>query len=109
MDLGIEGRCAAVGGSTSGLGLATARSLIAAGVRVAICGRDPQRLETAAQTLGSGAIPIQADLSEPAGATRFFDEAEAELGAVDILVPNAGAGDPACTRLRGALLAKPRL
>ena len=94
MDLGIEGRCAAVGGSTSGLGLATARSLIAAGVRVAICGRDPQRLETAAQTLGSGAIPIQADLSEPAGATRFFDEAEAELGAVDILVPNAGGPPP---------------
>lgn len=94
MDLGIEGRCAAVGGSTSGLGLATARSLIAAGVRVAICGRDPHRLKTAAQTLGSGAIPIQADLSEPEGATRFFDEAEAELGAVDILVPNAGGPPP---------------
>ena len=94
MDLGIEGKCAAVGGSTSGLGLATARSLIAAGVRVAICGRDPERLENAARELGEQAVPIRADLSEPEGATRFFKEAQTALGSVDILVPNAGGPPP---------------
>ena len=51
MDLGLSGRRAAVAAATSGLGLATARALAAEGVRVAICGRDPERLAAAMATL----------------------------------------------------------
>ncbi len=94
MDLGIEGKTAAIGGSTSGLGLATARALIAAGVRVAICGRDPERLDKATQELGPNAYPIQADLSETAQAVGFVEEAQGILGSIDILVPNAGGPPP---------------
>jgi 3-oxoacyl-[acyl-carrier protein] reductase len=94
MDLGIEGKTAAIGGSTSGLGLATARALIAAGVRVAICGRDPERLDKATQELGPNAYPIQADLSETAQAVGFIEEAQGILGSIDILVPNAGGPPP---------------
>ncbi|NDA01565.1 MAG: SDR family NAD(P)-dependent oxidoreductase, partial [Acidimicrobiia bacterium] len=39
MDLGISGRTAAVAAGTAGLGFASAKALVDAGVRVVICGR----------------------------------------------------------------------
>jgi 3-oxoacyl-[acyl-carrier protein] reductase len=96
MDLGISGRTAAVAGASAGLGLAAARALADEGVRVAICGRDEARITAAAAEVGSGAVPIVADVSTPEGASAFVEDAIAALGQVDILVPNAG-GPPAGT------------
>lgn len=101
MDLGISGRRAAVAASSAGLGLGAARALAAEGVRVALCGRDADRLAKAAATI-DGAVAIQADLSSAAGATGFVEQAAEALGGIDILVPNAGgppAGDFASTPL----------
>ena len=53
MDFGISGRRAAIAASSGGLGLASARALAAEGVRVALCGRDTERLDAA---VDSGAI-----------------------------------------------------
>lgn len=94
MELGISRRRAAIGGASSGLGLATARALIAEGVTVAICGRDRARIDDAAQHLGSGAVPIVADLSTPEGASGFIADATSALGGLDIVVPNAGGPPP---------------
>ncbi len=96
MDLGLNGRTAAVAGASAGLGLATARALAAEGVRVAICGRDRERVEAAAASVADDAVPIVADVGTPEGATGFVTDAIAALGRVDILVPNAG-GPPAGT------------
>ena len=96
MDLGLSGRTAAVAGASAGLGLATAQALAAEGVTVAICGRDRERIEAAARTVGEGAVPIVADLSAPDGATAFVEEATGALGRIDVLVPNAG-GPPTGT------------
>ena len=93
MDLGISGRGALVAASSAGLGLATAEALAAAGCRVVISGRDEGRLRTAAASV-PGAIVIVGDVSDTVGATRLVDEARAALGAIDILVTNAG-GPPA--------------
>lgn len=90
MDLGIDQKRAVVAASSSGLGLAVARALAAEGVRVAICGRDTDRLAEAAAQLPDDAIALTADVSTPEGATAFVTEATAALGGVDILVPNAG-------------------
>ncbi|MBK5224924.1 MAG: SDR family NAD(P)-dependent oxidoreductase, partial [Acidimicrobiia bacterium] len=60
MDLGIEGKRAAVAASSAGLGLGTAKALVAAGVRVAICGRDMARVEAAASELGDLAVALVA-------------------------------------------------
>lgn len=94
MDLRIAGKCAAVAGATKGLGFATARSLATEGVRVAICGRDEERLEQAVRGIGGNAIGIKKDVSTPAGAAEFVEEAIQQLGQVDILVPNAGGPAP---------------
>lgn len=90
MELGLAGRRAAVAASSAGLGLAVARALAAEGVRVAICGRDAGRLETAARSLPGDPVPLVADVGDPAGARRFAEEAAEALGGVDILVANAG-------------------
>jgi 3-oxoacyl-[acyl-carrier protein] reductase len=93
VDLAISGRRAAVAAASAGLGLAAARRLADEGVRVALCGRDPDRLAQAAATI-EGAVAIQADVSTPEGATSFVEQATEALGGIDILVPNAG-GPPA--------------
>jgi 3-oxoacyl-[acyl-carrier protein] reductase len=94
MDLGIGGRRAAVAASSKGLGFAIASALAAEGVHVALCGRDGDRVEAAARSIGNGAIPLVADVSTPDGARRFVVDARGALGGVDILVANAGGPPP---------------
>ena len=97
MDLGISGRGAAVAAASSGLGYATAEALAANGVRVAICGRDQQRLDGAVESLRAGGgevVGIRCDVSGLEGGRGFVIEAIERLGGVDILVANAG-GPPA--------------
>jgi 3-oxoacyl-[acyl-carrier protein] reductase len=95
MDLGIAGRRAAVAAASAGLGLGAARALTDAGVRVAICGRDRDRLAAAAHALGEGTVAIRADLSDSGRAGAFVEEAAEGLGGpVDILVANAGGPPP---------------
>ena len=95
MDLGIEGRRAAVAAGSAGLGLATAQALVNEGVQVAICGRDPERLAAAVASLGSAAVGIQADMSTAEGAQGFARAAAEALGGhIQILVANAGGPPP---------------
>lgn len=98
MDLGIAHRAALVCGSSSGLGLAIARSLAREGCRVALNGRDEARLERARAALAAdfpGRIEgFRADVSVAAEADDLVARASDRFGAVDILVCNA-AGPPA--------------
>ncbi|POM24491.1 3-oxoacyl-[acyl-carrier-protein] reductase FabG [Actinomadura rubteroloni] len=94
MDLGLNGRRAAVAAASGGLGLGSARALLAEGARVAICGRDEARITAAAAELGPDAHPIVADVGTPEGATAFVAAARAALGGVDVLVTNAGGPPP---------------
>ncbi len=97
MDLGIEGRRAAVAAASQGLGYAIASALVAEGVRVAICGRRSDAIADAALRLGGGTVAIVADVARPDGATSFVAEAREALGGIDILVPNAGGPRPGGT------------
>jgi len=97
VDLGIAGRRAAVAAASSGLGLASARALAAAGVRVAICGRDRGRLDEAVASItgaGGDVVGLVADVSTASGATGFVTDAAEALDGLDILVPNAGGPPP---------------
>jgi 3-oxoacyl-[acyl-carrier protein] reductase len=98
MDLGISGKRAAVAAASAGLGLASAQALAAAGVRVVICGRTQERVDTALATLppvdGGDHVALAADVGSIEGATAFAERAADELGGIDILVPNAGGPPP---------------
>jgi len=94
VDLGISGRTAAVAAGTAGLGFASAQALVDAGVRVVICGRGRERLDTAVARLGATAIGVECDVSTADGAAMFVDLARERLGHVDILVANGGGPKP---------------
>ena len=97
MDLGLTGKRAAVAAASAGLGYASAAALIAEGAHVAICGRDPQRVQDAAAALGERAVGLVIDVGSAAGGVQFVEQARDALGGeLDILVPNAG-GPPAGT------------
>ncbi|MDA0824005.1 MAG: SDR family oxidoreductase [Proteobacteria bacterium] len=94
MDFGLNGKCAAVAAGSAGLGLGAAKALAAEGVKVAICGRDSEKLQSAIKAIGHGAIAIEADVSSPDGAVAFINSAIEQLGQIDILVTNAGGPPP---------------
>ena len=104
MDLGIQGKKAAVAAASTGLGFGCAKALIEDGVQVAVCSRSQERIKEAAAELGPGAVPIVADMSTEDGARSFVEQAIQEMGQVDILVANAGGpppGSPATTSIDG--------
>jgi 3-oxoacyl-[acyl-carrier protein] reductase len=94
MDLGLNGKTAAVAAGTAGLGLRTAQALANEGVRVVVCGRDEARLASAVAEIGHGAQGFVCDVSTDVGGTRFVETAAEMLGQVDILVANGGGPPP---------------
>ena len=88
--MNLTNATALVTGGSSGIGLAIARVLGAAGARVAITGRDERKLAQAATALQ--AHPIHADVSREPDVLRTYQECLGALGHLDILVNNAGFG-----------------
>jgi 3-hydroxybutyrate dehydrogenase len=85
----LAGKVALVTGSTSGIGLAIARSLAGAGARITINGFGPAD-EIARISAELGAVHDSADLSDPRAIERMMRRCADELGGPDILVNNAG-------------------
>jgi len=96
MDLQLTDKVAIVTGSSRGLGLASARSLIAEGCRVCICARGPEQLAAAALEVEAVArrpnmiITVQADVSTADGIATVIDRTVERFGGLDILVNNVG-------------------
>jgi len=88
--MNLNGATALVTGGSSGIGFAIANALSQAGARVAITGRDEDRLARAAATIGAHAI--KADVSQEADVQRTMQDVLATFGHLDILVNNAGIG-----------------
>lgn len=80
-------------GGSAGLGLEIAKAFGRAGARVAIVGRDPERLETAKKMLvaaGAECAAISADVCTDEGAHKAVHETVNAFGKLDILVNNVG-------------------
>ncbi|EME98206.1 oxidoreductase, partial [Streptomyces mobaraensis NBRC 13819 = DSM 40847] len=81
-------------GATRGLGLATARRLVADGARVVLSGRDAATAEAVAADLGPGAVGVAADNADPAAAGRLIATARERFGRFDGVLVSVG-GPPA--------------
>ena len=80
---------ALVTGATSGIGIAIARRLTESGFAVAVSGRSVERGEEVANSLGSSAHFIRADLTRPGESAELIRRTTAQLGRIDVLVNNA--------------------
>jgi gluconate 5-dehydrogenase len=87
MSFDLGGRSALVTGSTRGLGLAMARALAEAGARVAVNGRSEEAAREVAASI-DGAVAAAFDVTDESAVAAGV----AALGAVDVLVNNAGIG-----------------
>jgi 3-oxoacyl-[acyl-carrier protein] reductase len=90
MDLGISGKTALVTGASAGIGRAIAKSLAAEGVKLAVVARRTNLLHTLETEIGAKLVIIEQDFMAEDAAQRIADAALAGLGAVDILINNAG-------------------
>ena len=97
MELGLKNCVAVVTGGSSGIGLATARLLVGEGAKVAICGRDADRLASAAEHLSAGmanhVLAERCDVLDAAALDEFAKKVRSwSKGRLDLLVNNAGRG-----------------
>jgi 3-oxoacyl-[acyl-carrier protein] reductase len=90
---GLHGRVAIVTGGTRGIGRAVARALAADGAAVVLTGRDPGRVEAAAQELlaaGREALGLALDIGQGDAVQRVAAATQERFGRIDLLVNNAG-------------------
>jgi NAD(P)-dependent dehydrogenase (short-subunit alcohol dehydrogenase family) len=88
IDIDLGGICAVVTGGASGIGLASARLLAAAGARVVIADRDADGARRAAKEVGGSAVEI--DVGDENSVEEAAKQIVRQLGAVDVLVNSAG-------------------
>jgi 3-oxoacyl-[acyl-carrier protein] reductase len=90
----LNGRTALITGAASGIGAAIAMAYAVAGADLALADRDPgSALDEVARWCadqGVRVLPLRADVAEEDQVERMFAAARDELGAVDVLVANAG-------------------
>jgi ribitol 2-dehydrogenase len=87
----LSGKVAAITGAASGIGLACARALLAAGAKVVLVDRDEERLKALQAELGENAFAVVVDLLDPASVARMVPEILDKAGRLDIFHANAGA------------------
>lgn len=93
----FKGKVALVTGSSSGIGKAIAIQLAKFGARVAITGRDADKLTLVARQVKKAtgsrrdALQVVGDFGDPSFARRLFTETIEHFGRLDFLINNAGA------------------
>lgn len=93
----LQNQTALVSGAGSGIGRAISRSLAKAGARVALAGRDPEKLDSARRELadeGQAALALSCDVTNRDQVRQMTEKVLAEFGSLDILVCNAGINVP---------------
>ena len=86
----VAGNVVAITGGARGIGKSTATALVRRGARVAIGDLDLALAEQTANELGGGVVAFELDVTDRSSFERYLDEAEKELGPIDVLINNAG-------------------
>lgn len=90
----LLGKTALVTGGNSGIGLATAKLLMAQGASVMITGRDEATLAAARQSLSHDLLAERSDAGKLEDIDRLMAQVKARFGHLDVLVLNATGGSP---------------
>jgi len=88
-------KVAIVTGAGSGIGKQAALALLREGYAVALAGRRAEPLEAIVKEIGSQALAVPTDVSDPASVANLFATTKAAFGRLDVLFNNAGTGSPA--------------
>ena len=86
----LHGKVAIITGASSGIGAATARSLVAAGASVTLAARNGDKLAALAAELGAAALPLPTDVTRREEVAQLVATTVRHFGRVDILLANAG-------------------
>ncbi len=86
----LNGKVVAITGGARGIGKATATALVRKGCRVAIGDLDLKLAEETAAGLGGGTVALPLNVTERDSFAAFLDEAERQLGPIDVVINNAG-------------------
>lgn len=94
--MSANSRIAIVTGAGSGIGKATALTLLKDGWRVVLAGRRAEALEETAKASGAGArvLAVPTDVMDPASVAGLFAKTKATFGRLDMIFNNAGANAP---------------
>ena len=87
----LEGKVAAVTGAASGIGLASAEAMLAAGARVVMVDRDVAALDALRGRHGDAVSPLVIDLLDPQDCVTLLPRILEAAGQLDILHANAGS------------------
>jgi ribitol 2-dehydrogenase len=90
MSAALQGKVAAITGAASGIGLASAEAMLAAGARVVLVDRDEAALAAVCGRLGGAAMPLVLDLLDPRACAAMLPRILAQAGQLDIFHANAG-------------------
>lgn len=84
------GKKAVVTGGTAGIGLATAKALVAGGAEVLVTGTTEKNLEAALRELGPRALALRSDAGSMTDIDALAATAAKKLGSLDLVFINAG-------------------
>ena len=93
MELSFKDKVVVITGGTDGIGLETAKLFCESGARVAVCGRNEEKLQNAVTVLeayGTTVFSQICDVTVPEQFFSFADKAEEALGTFDVFINNAG-------------------
>ena len=90
----LEGKVAYITGGTKGIGYGIAETLLNAGMKVAISGRDAQKAKKVAKQLGSEerVLGLGSDVTEPEDEEKAVNAVLKKWGQLDVVIANAGVG-----------------